>query len=108
MMIFRTILMIIFLATLVYSDSFESDESIDCDSFFIESEDSLLPRFIMRHNLQYYFMKRNENFETCMEFLNKFTAIIYKYRNEEGKQDDFKISKKAIRKKPNSRVKPKG
>jgi hypothetical protein len=108
MMSFRTILVIIFLATLVFSDSFESDESIDCDSLFIESEDSLLPRFIIRHNLQFYFIKRNENFETCMDFLSKFTAIIHKYRKEEGKQDDFKISKRANRKKPNSRVKPKG
>ena len=108
MMSFRTILVIIFLATLVFSDSFESDESIDCDSLFIESEDSLLPRFIIRHNLQFYFIKRNENFETCMDFLSKFTAIIHKYRKEEGNQDDFKISKRANRKKPNSRVKPKG
>jgi len=103
MMIFRTILMIIFLATLVYSDSFESDESVDCDSLFVEAEDYLLLKFLQRKNLLNEYDSRNDNYETCLLFLGRFFSLIDEYRNEEGKQDDYMVMKRA-----NNRMRPKG
>jgi len=101
MIVFKTLIIILILtSSQVLFDSIESAssssyESFDCDSLFIESDDSLLYRFIQRHNLEHYFERRNEGFEECIMFLNKFTSLIHKYRHEEGRHDDLKISKKA-------------
>jgi hypothetical protein len=95
-MIFKIFLAISLLAAVIYSDSFDSNESdsFDCDSFFVESEDSLLERFITRENLKSYYEKRNDNHEACLKFLGKFTNLIEEYRNEEGKQEEFRLSKR--------------
>ena len=101
-MIFKIFLAISLLAAVIYSDSFDSNESdyFDCDSVFVESEDSLLERFIIRNNLKSYYERRNDNHEACLKFLGKFTNIIEEYRNEEGKQEDFKLNKRGYKKKP--------
>lgn len=95
-MIFKIFLAISLLAAVIYSDSFDSNESdsFDCDSLFVESEDSLLERFIIRNNLKSYYEKRNDNHEACLKFLGKFTNLIEEYRNEEGKQEEFRLSKR--------------
>jgi len=90
-------------ATIIYSDSFESDESVDCDSLFVEAEDNLLLKFLQRKNLLNEYDSRNDNYETCLLFLGRFFSLIDEYRNEEGKQDDYMVMKRA-----NNRMRPKG
>ena len=65
---------------------------IDCDSLYSESEDEDLFSFVTRNGLQYDYERRNENFQACLQFLDKFILKIDQYRNEEGKQDDLKLS----------------
>ena len=73
-------------------ESQESSEMLDCDSYFVESQDSLLGRFLIRHNLQYYYVKRNENYEACLQFLDKFISLIDLYRKEHKDHNDFIIT----------------
>lgn len=88
------------LATVIYSDSFESDESVDCDSLFVEAEDNLLLKFLQRQNLLNEYDSRNDNYETCLLFLGRFFSLIDEYRKEEGKQDDYIVMKRANRMRP--------
>jgi hypothetical protein len=73
-------------------ESQETSEMLDCDSYFVESQDSLLGRFLIRHNLQYYYVKRNENYEACLQFLDKFISLIDLYRREHKDHNDFIIT----------------
>ncbi len=68
-------------------------------------EDSFLERFIIRHGLQEYYERRNENYEVCLQFLEKFFALIDEYRTESKLNDDYIESHKNKRayKKPRNR-----
>jgi hypothetical protein len=97
---FNKLALIILLLSIVsvFADSFESIESssssstlIDCDSLYSESEDDDLLSFITRNNLQHDYERRDDSFEACLQFLDKFITKIDQYRNEEGKQDDLKL-----------------
>jgi hypothetical protein len=99
------LVIIALLSALVDSSSSETEFDVNCDSFFIESEDSFLERFIIKHGLQEYYERRNENYEVCLQFLEKFFALIDEYRTESKLNDDYIESHKNKRayKKPRNR-----
>lgn len=99
------LIIIALLSALVYSSSSEAELNVNCDSFFIESEDSFLERFIMKHGLQEDYEKRNENYEVCLQFLDKFFSLIDEYRTESKLNDDYNEShnNKRAYKKPRNR-----
>jgi len=90
------------------NNSFES--LVDCDSMFIEAEDKFLFRFITRHQLQYDYDRRNDNYEACYKFLSEFFSLIDNYREEEGKQNQIFKYKRTYKVNPNRafRIKPRG
>lgn len=105
-MIFKTFLIISVIILSVYSESVEnmSDEtssSVNCDTFFVEAEESLLEQFIQRKGLQQEYEERNDSFDSCLKFLDKFIILVDEYRDEEGKQDDYKLQKRAYKMRPN-------
>jgi hypothetical protein len=95
-MIFKALLIVAFLLAVVaaYSDSFESSQpSINCDDLFTEAGDNHLTSFIQSHDLQFDYYRRNENYDSCIEFLNKFTMLIDEYRREQNVVKRAKINK---------------
>ena len=99
-MIFKEFLLILLLVS-IFSNSVESTK-FNCDSLFLEAEDTYLGQFLFRHDLMGDYERRNQNFEACFHFLGRFFLLIDQYRNEEGKQDSLKVNKRT------SKMKPKG
>lgn len=81
------------------------ENNIDCDSIFVEAEESYLGDFVKKHNLQNDFDARNQNYESCLHFLGKLSTLINKHKEEEEEeknkmQDEFKFIKRTLKKKP--------
>jgi hypothetical protein len=102
-MIFKTFLIISVIIVSIYSESVEniSNESVNCDTFFVEAEESLLEQFIQRKGLQQEYEERNDSFDSCLKFLDKFILLVDEYRKEEGKQADYILQKRAYKMRPN-------
>ena len=81
--------MIFFIITLLVSTVFTSSIHNDCDSLYAESEDKNLERFLNRHDLQHDYERRNENFDACLQFLEKFFSLTDEFRREGDKPFDL-------------------
>ena len=102
----RKFLIIIFLFSVAIDLILAGKENnnIDCDSIFVEAEESYLGEFVKKHHLQNDFDARNQNYESCLHFLGKLSTLINKHKEEEEKenklQDEFKFIKRTLKKKP--------
>ncbi len=94
MMIFKEFLLVLLLVS-IFSKSVES--KINCDSLFLEAEDTYLDHFLIRHDLMGDYERRNQSYEACFHFLGRFFLLIDQYRNEEGKQDNLKVNKRKLK-----------
>ncbi len=94
MMIFKEFLLVLLLVS-IFSKSVES--KINCDSLFLEAEDTYLDHFLIRHDLMSDYERRNQSYEACFHFLGRFFLLIDQYRNEEGKQDNLKVNKRKLK-----------
>jgi len=91
-MIFKASIIFAVLAVSVYSQSSAEIENklvgaepqLNCDSFFEETENrGLLEKFLQKNDLIQDYVERNDNFVTCMSFLEKFLPLLGQYRREE-------------------------
>jgi hypothetical protein len=101
------IIISLLLSNRIYSNSISIENNslfeslVDCDSMFIEAEDKFLFRFIIRHQLEYDYDRRNDNYEACYKFLSEFFSLIDNYREEEGKQNHIFKYKRIYKMNPN-------
>jgi hypothetical protein len=97
MMICKIFLVIsLLIATSINTFSFEREsfESVDCDSFNLDSGIDSLISFVIQNDLQYDYDRRNDNYEACFDFLSKFNSLINQKKNEEEEEEEEKLIKR--------------
>jgi hypothetical protein len=101
MMIFFKAFLIISLLSVpsIHSDSYENtyEPLINCDALYGVYND--LSDFIIRHELQLDYDRRNDNYETCFYFLNKLSLFLDNYQNQKVENN---MNKRAYPKKHKS------
>jgi len=90
-MIFKVILIIAVLGlaavtATAYSDSYELNEpEIDCDSLYEVTVDSLISS-MLKNEIQFDYDRRNDNFDSCFEFMSKYFHLLDEFNMKKEKR----------------------